>query len=160
MASCNFKNAKLKGATASKMRLRHCSKEGRKYAKKWNKNINLDKTKDNISVFGLSYKQCCDKYDKRIAEIDANGNTNKRKDRVTMVCIEVPAPADLPEKQREAWFCELSKIMLEFFGPDNMIEGFWHVDEIHPYIEPESKKRSGRGRTVTFVAYPKFKTAR
>lgn len=141
MASCNFKNAKLKGATASKMRLRHCCPEGRAGAKKRNKHINLDKTKDNISVFGLSYKQCCDKYDKRIAEIDANGNPNKRKDRVTMLCIEVPCAADLPENQREAWFYKLSEIMIEFFGgPDNMIEGFWHVDEIHPYVEPESKK--------------------
>lgn len=142
MASCNFKNSKLKGATAAKMRIRHCCQEGRKGAKKRNKHIDLRKTKDNISTFDLTYEQCCAKYDNRIAEIDANGNTNKRKDRVTMVCIEVPAPADLPENQREAWFYKLSEIMIEFFGgPDNLIEGFWHVDEVHQYVEPESKKK-------------------
>lgn len=157
IASCNFQNSKSKGATAAKMRLRHCSKEGRAAAKKRNKHINLEKTKDNFSVFGLSYKQCCDKYDKRIAEIDANGNTNKRKDRVTMVSIEIPAPADLPEEQCEKWFNRVSDIVIDFFGgPENLIEGFIHVDEVHDYINAETGE-SVRSRVHGhFCGIPEF----
>lgn len=138
MASCNFQGGKYKGATEVKAHLRHNSKEGRAAAKKKNKHINLDKTKNNFTISGLSYKAACDRYDRRIKEIDVT-NRNKRCDRVTMVSIEIPAPENLQKPQLKKWFNRVSEIVIDFFGgPQNFLEGFIHVDEIHDYVNAKT----------------------
>ncbi len=144
MASCKFQGGKFKGAIEAKAHMRHndISKERRMAAKKKNKHIDLEKTKDNFSILGLSYEECCARYDDRIAYLDGHGNTNRRRDRVSLVSIEIPAPADLPECQYKRWFSRVSEIVVGFFGgAENMIQDAIHLDERHQYIGPGSKEK-------------------
>lgn len=139
MASCNFQGGKFKTSTEVKRHILHNCGEGRKSAKKKNKNINLEYTKDNFSIRGLTYREACDFYDRRVAEIDANGNTNRRRDRVTMVSICICTPDNLPEDRCKEWFYRVSEIVTDFFGgPQNFLEGFIHVDEIHDYVNAKT----------------------
>ena len=68
-----------------------------------------------------------------------------------MVSVEIPAPRDLPEDRYKEWFSRVSDIMIGFFGgPQNLIEGFIHVDEIHDYVNAET------GMTVRSRAHGHF----
>ena len=140
MASCKWENGKLHGAAEVKARLRHCdtSVEYRTIAQIGNPHIDLTKSKDNMTRYGRSYAECCGIYDARIAELDKNPKQNHRQDRVTMCCVEVPAPKDLPPEQAKAWFDKLGGIFEKRYGKENMIEMFVHVDEVHDYDNAET----------------------
>lgn len=94
----------------------------------------------NFSILGLTYEQCAAKYDARIAYLDSHGNTNKRKDRVTMQIIEIPAPAGLPREQYRPWFIRIAELLRAKYGEENFIEGSIHYDEEHEYRDPETKE--------------------
>lgn len=140
MASCKWENGKLHGAAEVKARLRHCdtSVEYRTIAQKGNPHIDLTKSKDNMTRYGRSYAECCGIYDARIAELDKMPKQNHRQDRVTMCCVEVPAPKDLPPEQAKAWFDKLGGIFEKRYGKENMIEMFVHADEVHDYDNAET----------------------
>lgn len=140
MASCKWENGKLHGAAEVKARLRHCdtSVEYRTIAQKGNPHIDLTKSGDNMTRYGRSYAECCKVYDARIAELDKNPKQNHRQDRVTMCCVEVPAPKDLPPEQMKAWFDRLGGIFEKRYGKENMIEMFVHADEVHDYDNAET----------------------
>lgn len=140
MASCKFEGGKYKGATEVKAHFRHndISPVRRAIAKKKNKHIDLNKCKYNFSILGLSYEQRCKKYDNRIAYLDKNGNTNKRKDRVTAQCLEIPVPKDLPRDRYHDWFFRIADMLRAKYGEDNFIDGDIHYDEEHPYIDSET----------------------
>lgn len=59
------------------MRHNDISPERRVIASKKNKHIDPAKSKYNFSIFGLSYEECADKYDARIAYLDSHGNKSK-----------------------------------------------------------------------------------
>lgn len=147
MASCKFDGGKCHGATEAKAILRHCaiSPERRAVAQKKNKHIDLDKSKYNFSILGgsdgLTYEQMVKKYDERIAYLDAHKNKNKRKDRVTMLSIEIPVPAGLPRTQYIHWFIRVSEILRKRYGDENFIDGMIHYDEEHEYVKPETKEK-------------------
>ena len=128
--------------TEVKAHFRHndISPEMRVIAKKKNKHIDLDKCKYNFSILGLSYEERCKKYDERIAYLDYHGNTNKRKDRVTAQCIEIPVPADLPRDRYREWFLRIAEMLRAKYGEENFIDADIHYDEEHEYREPETKK--------------------
>lgn len=128
MASCKFEGGKYKGATEVKAHFRHndISPVRRAIAKKKNKHIDLNKCKYNFSILGLSYEQRCKKYDNRIAYLDKNGNTNKRKDRVTAQCLEIPVPKDLPRDRYHDWFSRIADMLRAKYGEDNFINGYHH----------------------------------
>lgn len=142
MASCKFEGGKYKGAAEVKAHFRHndISPEMRVIAKKKNKHIDLDKCKYNFSILGLSYEERCKKYDERIAYLDSHGNTNKRKDRVTAQCIEIPVPADLPRDRYREWFMRIAELLRAKYGEENFIDADIHYDEEHEYREPETKE--------------------
>lgn len=142
MASCKFEKGKCKGASDAKAHMRHndISPERRAIASKGNKHIDVNKSKYNYSILGRSYKEMCQFYDNRIAYLDSHGNTNKRKDRVTMQIIEIPVPADLPRNQYKKWFIKVSELLRKKYGEENFIEGAIHYDEEHEYRHPETKE--------------------
>lgn len=142
MASCKFEGGKYKGASEVKAHMRHndISPERRAIAQKGNKHIDPKKSKYNYSIFGLSYEECAAKYDARIKELDENGNTNKRKDRVTMLSIEIPVPADLPHEKYKDWFKRVADILIKRYTKKNLIEAMVHEDEVHQFRHPETER--------------------
>ena len=133
MASANWTGAKAKGATEAKAIMRHCDRDERKKHEHANKDIDKSKTSRNWSIRGLSYADACKEYDDRIAALDAVPGANKRKDRVTYIGIDVPAPARLSKDQLQPWFNRVWTIFQEQ-TENAAIEGWVHVDEVHDYV--------------------------
>lgn len=142
MASCKFEGGKYKTSSEVKAHFRHndIDPEKRKIAQKKNKDIDLTKCKDNFSILGLSYEERCKKYDDRIKYLDKNGNTNKRKDRVTAQCIEIPVPAGLPRDKYRDWFMRIAELLRAKYGEENFIDADVHYDEEHKYRDPETRE--------------------
>lgn len=141
MASAKFEGGKCKGSLKVKAFFRHDEKVQRLSHEHTNEHIDKSKTHLNTSAYGLSYKEACMKYDKRIAELDATTNVNKRKDRVTMQSIEIPVPEGLAYISQQAFFDNVKEILCAMFGEINLIEAFYHYDEGHEYIDPETKEK-------------------
>lgn len=142
MASCKFEGGKYKGAAEVKAHFRHndINPEKRAIAKKKNKDIDLAKCKNNFNILGLSYEERCKKYDNRIKYLDSHGNTNKRKDRVTAQCIEVPVPAGLPRDRYHNWFLRIAELLRTKYGEENFLDADIHYDEEHEYRDPETRE--------------------
>ena len=131
VASANWE--KMKSSTEVKAVMRHCDQAERERGKHANKNIDKSKTSRNWSMQGLTYAEACQEYDRRIAELDAKPGSNKRKDRVTYVGIDIPVPEALPKDQLQPWFSRVWNIFQTRTGNAG-IEGWVHVDEVHDYM--------------------------
>lgn len=140
MASCNYSGGKCKGGTEAKAFLRHDERDMRLQDNHTNEHIDKNKTSQNTSVYGLTYKEMCEKYDNRIDELDRTTNRNKRKDRVTMQSIEIPVPADLPRDRYAKYFQNVTKLLCDQYGEENLIDGMVHYDEEHEYMDPDTKQ--------------------
>lgn len=132
MASCAWK--KLKGKASVKSILRHCDKDWRvKTQNHSNKDIN--KSLSHLNEQCCSYAEACDKYD---SKLDAHDKVcsyrNKRKDRVTAIAHEIPAPAGLSTEKQHEWFMDALACVQDLMGEENIIAWYVHVDEIHEYI--------------------------
>ena len=92
MAGCNWE--KFKGGTESKAMFRHCDTERRLEATHSNADIDKSRTYMNMpfGAFEGGYENVCKAYDEYIGELDKNPGQNKRKDRVTLVGLSIPAP--------------------------------------------------------------------
>lgn len=147
MASAKFEGGKYHTATEAKAHMRHddITLEARKIAARENPHIDISKSHLNKSLLGLSYEQMCEKYDRRIKELDATTNKNRRKDRVSLQNIEVPVPADLDRKNYNKWFIKVAEIMCDLYGRENFIDAQIHYDEEHEYVDAEThEKRMSR----------------
>lgn len=142
MASAKFQGGKYHTATEVKAHFRHddISVESRKVASRGNPNIDIAKSHMNKSLLGLTYEQMCEKYDERIAQLDATTNTNHRKDRVTLQNIEIPVPRELNRNLYNKWFCKVAEILCRVYGSENFIDGQIHYDEEHKYIDAETEE--------------------
>lgn len=140
MASAKFQGGKYHTATEVKAHFRHddISVESRKVASRGNPNIDVTKSHLNKSLLGLTYEQMCEKYDERIAQLDATTNTNHRKDRVTLQNIEIPVPRELDRNLYNKWFVKVAEILCSTYGYLNFIDGQVHWDEEHKYIGAET----------------------
>ena len=149
MASVNFQ--KCKGGASTKAIIRHCDKEKRKITSHSNESIDISKTDKNITFplrfkrpdgtsyeKVLGYEETCARYDKKIKALDENGNTNKRKDRVTCFALCVPAPEGLKEEDFEEFFFQVNEILKHKYGYQNLINSYVHVDEVHGYKDAET----------------------
>lgn len=141
MASVDWK--KVKTPNEIKAIMFHNSKDTRSRTKEHsNTDIDKSKTAQNYSLDGLSYAERCRRYDERIAELDRTTNTNKRKDRVTAICLEYPVPKDLPPERYSEWFAVAHQLIVDRFGAENVVCSDCHEDEVHDY------KHSISGETV------------
>lgn len=133
MASIDWK--KVPSLSEAKAIIRHNDYEERTKEGRQHSNTEIDKSKSsqNTSINGLSYKEACNRLEDRIQYLDEHGNTNKRKDRVTYIALNIPAPLGLSEENEEAWFRDVTEIVGKRYGLDNIIEGYIHRDEKHQY---------------------------
>lgn len=140
MAGAQFSGGKHKGAGEVKAMFRHNKKDSRMQSNYTNQDINKNRTYYNSSYYGLSYKAVCEKYDRRISELDRTTNRNKRKDRVTMQSIVVTAPKGMPDALCHEWFREVGKLVIEQYGESNLLDMDFHFDEVHEYFDAEKKE--------------------
>ena len=141
MASVDF-HCKCKGGTHAKSIMRHNDKEERVKPECKHANPHLDKSKShlNLAYKNVSYAEAKAIYDKRILELDATTNTNKRSDRVTMFGLEIPRPPKLEPQHYQRWFNRVCNLVEDWVGSDNFIEGYFHVDEVHDYYDPKEER--------------------
>lgn len=138
MASVNFE--KLKTPQQVKAMLRHCDGEERMEAN--HSNIDIDKSKTSGNMQGdMDYAAACQRYDERIACLDAKPGANRRKDRVTCFGLNVPAPKDLKPEDEKAFFLAVIEIIINQYGEDNIVQYYMHQDEKHEYIHTETGER-------------------
>lgn len=149
MASAKFEGGKLHSSQEVKAQFRHSEKEERMKHEHSNKQIDLSLTVNNYSMENLSYQEMCDRYDNRIKELEPT-TTNKRKDRVTCQCIEIPVPKDLPEEREEEWFRDTWSLLKDFYGEKNAIDGKVHADEKQPYMDNEGNWQIPRTHMHTY----------
>ncbi len=141
MAGVQFAGGKFKGATEAKAQFRHNDKEQRLLCGKHaNEQINLDHTSRNTDIRGLSYREICEAYDRRINELDSTTNANKRKDRTTLLSLNVVAPEGLPDEKVDAWYRRVWEITGDMYGQGNLLDCKIHRDEIHEYIDPDTRE--------------------
>lgn len=151
MASCDWK--KIKTPQEAKALLRHCITDERLKTQHSNKQI--DKTRTHLNLhFGTmgDYKMSAYWYDKRIAELDKQQGANKRKDRVTLVGLDIPLPDGLPAHFAEQWFRSVYAKLGQRFGDENVVGGVVHFDEVHSYVDAETgEKRQSRPHLHAYV---------
>lgn len=139
MASVNFE--KFKSVQSAKAQFRHCDKDARKETDHGNKEIDLQKSDMNIQYASSSYESTCKRYDSRIKAIDEGGrNKNRRKDRVTLLGLEVPVPKDLPSSDYVKWFSRVNSIIEGRYGADNVMNAYIHFDEQHEYMDVRTRE--------------------
>ena len=139
MASVNFE--KFKSVQSAKAQFRHCDKDARKETNHGNKEIDLQKSDMNIQFVSSSYESTCKRYDSRIKAIDEGGrNKNRRKDRVTLLGLEVPVPKDLPSSDYVKWFSRVNSIIEGRYGADNVMNAYIHFDEQHEYMDVRTRE--------------------
>lgn len=161
MASVDWQ--KYHSAIEVKAHIRHDEQVKRKNTKQHN-NAEIDHTRThmNFACFGRSYNDRCDMYDAAVSAANEKmsyvqeytvkngkhaGETRQRKinglkkDAVTCLGLEVPAPAGLSESDARTWFMRVHEIMCDTFGVDNVIDTDVHFDEIHGYIDSLTHER-------------------
>lgn len=139
MASCDWK--KFKGGTEAKAVFAHCESDERLTREHSNTDINKARTHLNMAfdAFEDGYAGVCKAYDGYIEALDANPKQNKRKDRVTCVGLEIPAPDGMSDDMAREWCVDAYEAVRERLG-DTVLGGVAHFDEIHDYRDPETKE--------------------
>ena len=119
--------------------------------------VNFMKIKDassvkakNINYTKLTYKQSCERYDKRIEYLDAQPGANKRTDRVSCFGLTVPACEGMDIKESTYFFNDVCKLFQSEFGSRNIVSAVAHFDEIHTYLDHGELKES-RGHLHFYV---------
>lgn len=139
MAGINIE--KYHGATEAKAVLRHCDTEQRLQNNHSNEQIDKSKTGQNKawSVKGCdnTYAGVCSCYDSRLQEVDSKALKSPRKDRVTLVGMELPRPEQLPAEKFNAWSASAVKAINEYYmgkqSRSGFLSAYTHVDEVHDY---------------------------
>lgn len=132
MASADW-HGKYKGKMSAKAQIRHNDKEQRLAFEHGNKDIDKTLTQDNYSYYGLTYKQKCNKFDKRIEIVSEGVRMSSGKNANTMLqVIVVYPPNGMPVEEQRKWFMRIGDIARDSWG-DNFIDLDVHVDELHEY---------------------------
>lgn len=152
MASINYK--KLKAVGEVKAMLRHCDAEERLKHEHNNKQIDKNKTNENVNFLRLSYKEASKKYTEYIKKLDETTNTNKRRDRVTAFDLCVSMPKGLSREQEKELMSEAVKLFQKEYGEEAVFYAVGHYDEVHEYVK-ECEFVKSRGHLHLFCV-PQF----
>lgn len=143
MASVDW-SKKCHGGTESKQVLRHCDKDMRIQGEHANKQIDKTRSANNWQMYD-GYNTTCERLNSKLDELDKVPGANKRKDRVTMQCLEYPAPDGLPADKFHEWHLKVHDILREMYGDDlYFINSYEHFDEVHEY-----HKANGEGIAIS-----------
>ena len=134
MASVDWKKIKTKQEVFAIMR--HDCKDTRLKTKTHNnQELNKDLTHTNTGILD-NYKTSKQRYETRMSELPA-----PRKDSVLGLGFSIPFPKELQEQDQEQWVENVYKLMSDNYGENNICCFVVHRDEVHEYINPETKQR-------------------
>lgn len=140
MASIDFK--KIKTAGEVKAMLRHSDSEERLKHGHSNEDIDKALTENNVNYTKLTYRQSCERYDKRIKFLDEQPGANKRSDRVTAFGLNIPCCEGMTQEEAKRFFNDICKTFQDEFGGKNVISAIAHFDEVHSYVDHGELKES------------------
>lgn len=140
MASINF--MKIKDASTVKAMLRHCDSEERLKHEHSNQDIDKTRTNENINYARLTYKQSCERYDKRIKFLDEQPGANKRSDRVSCFGLTIPSCENMTQDEAKRFFTDVCREFQSEFGGRNIVAAVAHFDEVHSYVDNGELKES------------------
>lgn len=149
MASVNFMKCKGGTGEASAM-IKHMERHDGKdveYANRW-----VDKSRTHLNTVvgnveeNKGSRATKERLDARVKEIDSKLPPKRiRKDRVTIVSMEVPAPEGISPKNEEDFFRIAHEEIAKFCGgSENVSNGYVHRDEIHDYIDTDGLRKTSR----------------
>lgn len=130
MASVDFQ--KIKNRTTAAAMFSHCLRESRTHS---NPDIDMTKSDENINIDGFDKQGCIERFKNRIKALDETTNKNKRKDRVELFGLTVPACDGMSKSEAERFLDAVYKKMVQAYGRDNVVNGFIHFDEVHEYYD-------------------------
>lgn len=150
MAGVQYK--KLKSRIAIKAKIRHCDPEKRLANNHANKNIDKSLTHTNLQLKDRDYQTVCDVYDQTMNHLNSLPHPNKAKGIVLGFGLDIPAPLGLDDdKDGEDFFNRVCEIVAEQYGYDNILEAYYHRDEIHDYIDEDGNTRTSRPHVHVYV---------
>ena len=138
MASVDFK--KVKTIQEVRNMVKHCDAEQRLRSDHANKHIDKSRTNLNRQFKNSSYEQTMQKFKDKLLLLDAKPGANRRKDRVIAFMLEVPIPAGIPNDKAVEFSTKVNKLINEQYGTGCIINAYIHKDEIHSYIDAETKE--------------------
>lgn len=150
MASVGWDH-KSHGSTEAKAMLRHDITDERERNQHSNPDIDLTRTSDNVMLGAAvdGYEAACEKYDELMDYATTLPKYRKlggKLQRVTQIDLNVPAPAGLDEEQQVAFLRDAYEALAARYplygrdGESALYTGAIHVDEIHDYVDPETKE--------------------
>ena len=106
-----------------------------------NENIDTSKTPNNYIIGAYSYKDAMTSMKARTKAVDAIQPPSRvRKDRVTCCMIEFPCPKAIELAGKAHEFLAAHRVLMSYFGADNVHGTFVHVDEVHTYVDSKTKE--------------------
>ena len=140
MSSVNWQ--KIKSSSQGKAQMKHNDKEERLKTNHENPDIDKTKTYLNLEFQGRDHKAKCDAYDSRV-EFCKSNMSRVRSDAVTLIGLNAKLPGGLNEAPYEvqcAWMNKTYELMRDFVGEQNVISATADFDEVHKYLDPETKQ--------------------
>lgn len=136
MASVDWQKSTI-GAVASMSA--HFDNERRKAAEHSNKDIDVTKTDQNVTIGG-SFGEVVTRLKERVAELDAKNPPKRiRSDRKTALLLEVKVPQQITDAGKAEDFCRAAFSEIEKnLGKGNAVGAFIHLDEVHDYYDARS----------------------
>lgn len=151
MASVDFK--KVKTIQEVRNMVKHCDAEQRLRSDHANKHI--DKSRTNLNKqLSLSYEQTVQKFKDKLLLLDAKPGANRRKDRVIAFMLEVPIPAGIPNNKAGEFGTKVNQLINEQYGKGCIINGYIHRDEVHTYMDAETKEERTSLNHIHILAIP------
>lgn len=142
MSSFNFRKLKQPDL---KHYIRHCDRKARLKDEHSNIHINKTLTKNNAQL-KRSYEETCKLFDDTLADLDRRPKANHRIDRVVAYAIEGPLPiseVNNEESNRQTdlqWVKGVIDILKNDYPEVVILQANIHRDEIHEYMDPETKE--------------------
>lgn len=133
--------------------IRHDMREHNDYS-----NTDIDRSKSDLNVtIGFKGYRSADgirqRLKERMAKVEET-NTNHRKDRVEAFSLLFYVPEGLSYEESKVWMKNCMGILCEKYGYENFIGGFGHFDEVHPYVDPETKETRLSRPHITGIVIP------
>ena len=147
MAGIQWSGGKCHGAGEAKALLRHNDKEQRLRFGHSNPDIDTTLTHLNFSFFDKPYLQKTEEYDHLLETVKCKRKSSGKNSTVTMQDLVIYCPAGMMDEETGeydyericAWFRDIGEMLKKKYGVC-FIDLDVHFDEVHMYIDPQTKE--------------------